>query len=331
MKILKRIVLTLFFPVAMFFVMWAICAANPKCYVDGKFIFLTSDMVRKVFLATCQSTCVALAIWLQLKNGRFDFSGGASMILTAIIAGTIGLNAHSPMLTLVLCTVIGIAVSLVVAAVYSFGRLPIVIATIGVTLLFESLTYIVCGGAGISSFFQNSELAIFGHAPFAIVPTLIAVVAFVVYDQFTAAGRKGKVLAKNQSAGVNIGINETKNVFVSYVFRGIIIGMAALIYVSQNQVLPQSGLATSGIMFSYIVPVYMGTFIGLASTDYIGIIMAATGMALLNYGLSCINLGAGGMQQIILGVFVLGFYSFSARMNDLTKLIKKLTKKEIAA
>lgn len=331
MKLLKKAALTLLFPVLMFFVMWAVCAANPKCYVNGTLIYLNPDLARKVFLTACQSTCVALAIWLQLKNGRFDFSGGASMILTAIIAGTIGYQAKSPILTMVVAVVVGIALSMVVAAVYSFGRLPIVIATIGVTLLFESLTYVVCGGAGISSFYQSADMTVFGRVPFAIIPAGIAIVTFLVYDQLTAAGRKGKILKHNQSAGVNIGIDEVKNCFVSYVFRGIIIGMAAVIYVSQNQVLPQSGLATSGIMFSYIVPVYMGMFIGLASTDYIGIVMAAIGMAILNYGLSCMNLGAGGMQQIIMGVFVFGFYTFSAQLGNISKLFAKLTRKEKAA
>ncbi len=331
MKILKKIVLTLLFPALMFFTMWLVCAFNPKCYVNGSFIFLTSDMVRKVFLTTCQSTCVALAIWLQLKHGRFDFSGGASMVLAAIVAGYWGIQTGSVAVLFIVAAVVGVLVSLVVAAVYSFGRLPIVIATIGVTLLFESLTYLICGGAGITSVYQTESLSTFGRAPWAIIPVLVSVAAFVLYDTYSSEGRKGKILAKNQSAGVNIGINEVKNVFASYVYRGIIVGMAAVIYVSQNQVQPQSGLATSGIMFSYIVPVYMGTFIGLASTDYIGIIIASLGMAIMNYGLSCMNLGAGGMQQIIMGVFVFGFYSFSAQLSNIQKLFAKLFgKKQIA-
>lgn len=331
MKLLKKIVVTLLFPVLIFLAMWAICAANPKCYVDGKFIFLGVDLVRRVFLTACQSTCVALAIWLQLKNGRFDFSGGASMILTAIVAGSICQMTRSPWLMMVVAIVVGVVVSLGVAAVYAFGRLPIVIATIGVTLLYESMTYLIFGGNGVGTMYSDPALSIFGRAPMAIIPTAIAVATYIIYDQFTAAGRKGKVLKNNQSAGVNIGIDEMKNCFISYIYRGIIVGMAAVIYVSQNQVLPQSGLATSGIMFSYIVPVYMGMFIGLATRDYIGIIMAAIGMAILNYGLSCMNLGAGGMQQIIMGLFVFGFYSFSAQLGNITKLFAKLTKKQVAA
>jgi ABC-type dipeptide/oligopeptide/nickel transport system permease subunit len=112
-------------------------------------------------------------------------------------------------------------------------------------------------------------------------------------------------------------------------FTGAIVGLAATIYVSQNQVLPQSGLSTAGIMFSYIVPVYMGMFIGLASNDVIGISIAAVGMAIFNYGLNCMNLGGGGWQQIIMGVFVMCFYTFSAQLNNIKAFFRR--KKEAVA
>jgi hypothetical protein len=36
------------------------------------------------------------------------------------------------------------------------------------------------------------------------------------------------------------------------------------------------------------------------------------------------------MQQVIMGVFVLGFYSFSAQLGNIRKLFAKLTKKVVA-
>jgi len=181
-------------------------------------------------------------------------------------------------------------------------------------------------GNGMIAFYYDPVTSIFGRVPLIFIPTLLAVAVFLIYDHKTAAGRKGKVLSNNQNAGVNIGIDEKKNVLVSYVFSGIIIGLAATIYVSQNAVVAQSGLSTSGILFSYIVPVFMGTFIGLASNDVIGICIAAIGLSIMNYGLNCLNLGAGGWQQIILGVFVLGFYAFEAKSHQITKLFAKLKK-----
>ncbi len=326
MKLVKKVVLTLLFPVLMFLVMLAITASNPKCYVNGNFIFLSSDLTRYVITNACMTICVALAIWLQLKGGRFDFSGGASMVLTAIIAGNIGFNAQSPVLALVVAIACGVVLSVITGLVYVYGRMPIIITTIGMTLLYESLTYLVFNGRGMIAFYQVAQTSVFGRVPLVFVPTLLAVIVFLVYDNLTVAGRKGKILSNNQSAGVNIGIDEKKNVLVSYVFTGIIIGLAATIYVSQNSVVAQSGLSTSGILFSYIVPVFMGMFIGLASNDVIGICVAAVGLAIMNYGLNCLNLGAGGWQQIILGAFVLGFYAFEAKLPDIVRLFSKLKK-----
>ncbi len=328
MKLTKRIFLSLLFPVLMFLVMWAITAANPACYVNGKFIFLGFDLVRFVILNACQSICVALAIWMQLKNGRFDFSNGAAMILTAIIAGNVGTMTGSPWLTMLVAVVCGIALCAITAAVYMLGRLPIVIATIGMTLLYESLTYLIFGGGGVSNFFQNNKLSVFGHLPGVLLPMALAMGIFLFYSNCTVTGRKAKILANNQSAGVNIGIWEEANVSQTAMFTGAIVGLAATIYVSQNSVAPQASLSTAGIMFSYIVPVYMGMFIGLASNDVIGISIAAVGMAIFNYGLNCMNLGGGGWQQIIMGVFVMGFYTFSAQLNNIRAALGRLLKKE---
>ncbi len=331
MSIVKKILLSLLFPVLMLAAMTAITASNPACYVDGKYIFLGEDLVRFVIMNACQSICVALAIWMQLKNGRFDFSNGAAMILTAIIAGHIGLMTNSPLVTMAVAIFCGILLCAFTAAVHMLGRLPVVIATIGVTLLYESMTYLVFKGEGISNFYQNDVLSVFGRVPGVLVPTVMAVIIFLFYTNFTVTGRKGKILANNQSAGVNIGIWEEANVSQTGMFTGAIVGLAALIYVSQNSVAPQSSLSTAGIMFSYIVPVYMGMFIGLASNDVIGICIAAVGMAIFNYGLNCMNLGGGGWQQIIMGLFVMGFYSLSAQLDRFKKLAARFRKRTTAA
>ena len=331
MKIIKKVFLTLLFPVLMYLAMLIITSNDPDCYVNGKNVFLNTDIIRFVIQNACQSVCVALAIWMQLKNGRFDFSNGASMILAAIIAGHVGTMANSPIVAFLVAVVCGVVLCGVTSVVYMVGRLPIVIATIGCTLLYESLTYLVFGGGGIITFYQNTSLSVFGHLPGVLLPTALAMILFIVFNEMTVSGRKGKILSNNQSAGVNIGIYEQENVSRTYLFSGIIVGLAAIIYVSQNPVYPQSALSTSGIMFSYIVPVYMGMFIGLASNNVIGIAIAAIGMQILNYGLNCMNLGAGGWQQIIMGVFVMCFYTLSAQLDNLKALCRKIFKKEALA
>ena len=261
MKAVKKVLLSLVFPVLMFVVMLVITMNSDKCIVNGRNIFLGKDLVKQVVINSCMTVCVALAIWLQLKNGRFDFSGGASMVLAAIGAGYVGQHTGSMWAAFATAIALGVVLSMGTAIVYIVGRLPIIICTIGMTLLYESLTYLLFGGQGIRGFYSTPALSQMGRMPLVLLPAVLAMILFVVYTYFTASGRRGKILANNQSAGVNIGINENKNVFVSYIFSGLIIGLAAIVYISQNDVTPQSGLATSSIMFSYIVPVFMGTFI----------------------------------------------------------------------
>ena len=248
------------------------------------------------------------------------------MILSAIAAGTIGKATGSPMVAIFVAAVMGVGLCVLTGLVYIYSRVPIIICTIGMTFLYESLTYITFGGNGVRGFYSNTSLSYFGRIPGIFIPAGLAIAFFVIYNYFTVSGRSSKILANNQLSGVNVGIKEKKEVLISYIFTGLIIGMAAIIYTSRNDIAAQSGLSTSGILFSYIVPVFMGMFIGLASCDVVGIMMAAIGMEIMNYGLKCMNLGAGGWQQIIFGMFVLGFYTFSSQSNKIAAFFNERKK-----
>ena len=51
-------------------------------------------------------------------------------------------------------------------------------------------------------------------------------------------------------------------------------------------------------------------------------------MEFLNYGLDCLGVGAGGYQQIIFGMFMLGFYAFSAQSGNIKKFSEKFLQKK---
>lgn len=306
--ILKRIFLTMLFPLVIYVVMFILTRSRGITYYG-----LTVDMWRTVLVNSSMTGVAALAIWLQVKNGRFDFSGGATMVLTAILAGNIVIQNHQgPVVYLILCILFAMILCTITGIIYIVGRLPIMICTIGVALLYESITYLVFDAQGLIMM-SNTKLTIFGRMPYILIVLVIALFVFVGYSYFTVSGKRAKLLANNQQAAVNIGINEKKNVIQTFVVCGVLLGCAAAIYGSNNTVAPQSGLSTANTLFSNIIPAFMGMFVGAASVDAIGVVVAAFGMEILNYGLSCLGYGAGGWQQIIVGSFMLLFYTITAQ------------------
>ena len=308
LNFIKRFLLTILFPLVIYVVMYIIVRSRGVTYYG-----INKDMWRTVLINTSMTSVAALAIWTQIKNGRFDFSGGATMVLSAIIAGNISLDLKlSPVLYLVLCIAIGAVLSTLTGLIYTLGRLPIMICTIGVALLYESITYLVYDAEGLNMM-SNTSLTLFGRMPYILIVLGVALAIFLVYCYLTVPGRRAKLLANNQQAGVNIGIKENKNVIQTFFMCGLLLGCAAAIYGSNNTVAPLAGLSTANTLFSNIIPAYMGMFVGAASVDAVGVVLASLGMAILNYGLSCIGLGAGGWQSIIIGTFMLAFYTLTAQ------------------
>ena len=320
LTILKKTLLTLVFPVGMFLVMWLITSV---CGVNN---FVSPIIMRQVLTDGALTSIIALAIYLQFKNGRFDFSGGATMILTAIIAGNVTYSSGGNVfMFLVLCVAVGIVLSLITSIIYSFSRVPVIICTIAVTLVYEAITYLVFDAKGLNII--SYDISNFGKFPFIFIPLAIAMLIFLFYSNFTVEGKRGKLLSMGQRSAVNIGISEKKNVVACYLVTGIILGLGVLVYGSQNIISPQSNLSTSSILFSYIVPVFIGMFLGNASVDAVGIMVASVGMAIMNSGLDCLGVGGGGVQQIIFGVFMLAFYAFSGQFHKIKALFMRKTLK----
>lgn len=309
LNILKRIFLTILFPLLMFVVMFILSAAMGSTSFNSSW-----HMWRTILVGTSSTAIAALAIWLQVKNGRFDFSGGSVMVLSAIVAGNFAnRGGYNGWVYLIVCVGIAMLLCLFTSLVYIFGRLPINICTIGVALLFESITYMVYDGEGINML-SVERLTMWGKMPYILILLVVCVAVFIVYNYLTVAGKRSKVLANNQQAAVNVGVKENANVILTFLVCGFLLGVAACILASRENVPPQAGLATAGTLFSNIIPAYMGMFVGMASVDAVGVVMAALAMEILNYGLGAIGYSNGGWQQIIIGTFMLLFYAFTAQL-----------------
>ncbi len=325
-NISKRVGGTLILPLGMFFAMMILC------YSHGKMYYGTWLMWQTLMVDIAVSVSCALGIGLQFKNGRFDFSGGAIMLLSGIIAGNMARNnENNIVLMIVLSMLFCILLSLVVALLYVYGRLPIIIATIGMALLYESVTCLVYSGTGIN-LVTNMTLRKFATFPFVLIPLVLSVLIYAFYSRFTVAGKQGTLLANNQQSAVNIGINEKKNVIVSYLFSGILFGLATIIWIGKDMHKASfSSLTTVGELFSNILPVFIGLMLIGFCGDTIGIIMGSITLCLLSYALKAVfaNDMGSALTTIITGVFILLLNVVSAQgMNWIRAIGKQLRRKK---
>lgn len=319
---IKKIAGTLMLPVIMYLIVMVACLANGKTYF-GSWAMWKSLMVNIAVSVTC-----AMGIGLQFKCGRFDFSGGAIMLLAAILAGNTAKSmGNSPIVFAALCLVLCVAFSLLVGLVYIYGRLPIVIATIGMALLYESVTCLVFRGAGIN-LVSNTTLKAFSSYPLVLVPTVCAIAVYYFFGNVTVSGRQSVLLSMNQQAAVNIGVNENKNVLVSYLFSGLIFGFATMIYASTGlHDASYSSLTTVGELFSNILPVFIGLMLGSFCNDTIGTLMGSITLCLMSFGLTTVISSEMGnsISMILTGVFVLVINVASGQGAKIIAMLKRQT------
>lgn len=307
-------------PAMMYFAMMILCYANGKMYY-GTWLMWQTLIVDIAISVSC-----ALAIGLQLKNGRFDFSGGAIMLIAAIVAGNIAKEHQDNIILMsLICMGACILLSLVVALIYIFGRLPVIIATIGMALVYEAITCIMYGGTGIN-LVSNMSLRKFVTVPYVLIPLIGSILVYAFYSHLTVTGKQGTLLANNQVTAVNIGINEKKNVVISYLFSGILFGFATIIWIAKDMHNASfSSLTTVGELFSNILPVFIGMMLIKYCGDTIGIIMGALTLCLLSYGMEAVfsmELGSA-ITVIITGIFILLLNIISSQGGNVMRFIRK--------
>lgn len=300
-NLMKKMIGSLILPVTVFVVMYIFTHSNGKQY------FGTWAMWETLIVDIAVASVMALGIGLQFNNGRFDFSGGSIMLLSAIIAGNTARIADNNILLFFIISILSsVLLSSIVGLIYVYGRLPIQVATIAMTLFYEGISTIIFNGGGVN-IVGNMTLNRFSVYPNVLVPFLGAVFIYHVYNTYTVSGRQSELLANNQQSAVNIGINEEKNVLISFVVSGLIFGLATTIFASTGiRQAAFTPLASVQSLFSNILPVFIGLMLARFSGKTLGIIFGAVSLSILNYGLSIVFTAEMGsaITNIISGIFI---------------------------
>ena len=317
-KLGKQTAATLTIPVIVYIIMLIACGAKGTL-----FNIFTGPALSSILPDTMYMTIVAFGIGFQLKYGRFDFCGGALIVVSAMLGAQITDMTDGGIPVLVISSVlISVVLSVINATVYSWLKIPISVVSLAMAYFFEAIPGIVLGGDTAPTLIYDNAFNALSSLPVTLIPFAIACVLYFCYDKYTTIGRQSVLLARNQGAAVNIGINEKKNVIVCYIISGIFFGLAGAIYATENVLLPiTSPLQTAGTLFSNIIPSLVGLFLSRFIDDTLGTIVGAFTITLFYYGLDSIGV-LGGMQTILYAVFLAAFIFISGFWDQIIAFFK---------
>lgn len=296
----KRYAMTLLFPLGMYAVFAMITL------IIGNESFFTAYTTEGMIHDTVQNTIIALAIAIPLSGGRWDFGPGAIIMLGAIIGGNLGMRLHLGSIGVLLCCVAAcVCLALIEAVFYVTLRVPNMIISMGIVMVYEAVSGLLNQGLGVNFFANDTaytqELLRINQFPMIYI-LLVAVLLgtwFLLYK--TKFGYDTRSLGANAKLAVNAGVNEKKNIILTYLLVGALLGCAAMLGACQSKVEPANNLSSTSLMFGSMAPVLIGLFLGGFTNMPWGIFVGAFGMEIFTYGLNAFGIDSS-IQTIVTGI-----------------------------
>ncbi|ULO06546.1 hypothetical protein H1230_26670 [Paenibacillus sp. 19GGS1-52] len=284
--------------------------------------YATSGAFDRIIRSSVLSTIIAYAIALPLSGARWDFAPGIIIILSGIIGCNLAINMDAGPLTLLLLTVgIAIVLSLLEGVLYLAIRVPTIILSLGVVMVYEALSGVVYGGSG-TQLYMHSQLTVFARAPWIYIVLAVIMVLFYLLLGRTKFGYDTRSLAANPRQAVNRGVKEKKNIMMTYLVVGVLLGVAAVINASTVLVSPANNLSSTMLMFSSMGPVLVGLYLARFSNIPLGIFAGALGMNALSYGMVILGIDSS-MQTVNLGVFIVAFMGYTSNQEKIREFFKE--------
>ena len=297
----KRAFAVIALPLFVYLLFGGICAVLK---IPG---FSSASNMQVVIRTMIYNSFITWAFAFNLGNGRFDFSIGAVMVLSNIMAVQLtqlwGLNAVGMLAMFILC---GLALGAVSGVLYIILKVSPMVSSIGVTMIFEAFTSILTSGKGVIMIGRN-DLLIYATFP-AILILCVAVLAVVIFiTRYTAFGYHHNALGGGQAVSVSVGINEKKNALFCYILAGGLMACAGIINFSVlGTCQPKTGLSSSSYMMNAFLPLFIGIALSRYTDRSFGIMIGALTQALITSGFTKLGISST-LQSVLNAVIVLGF------------------------
>ncbi len=278
---------------------------------------------------------LGMGVLFNMKIGNWDFSIGARVVLTTILAGNfamqittalgLGVAGFVPVL-IILSVLIGIVLGVIVGAAYYFLQIPTLIVSIGLMLIMESFTRILFNGAGTHI---SPGYMVLGKTPWDLILFAVAFVFASILYYKRKIGYSVRAVGSNPIVAKTNGINPKFMKAEALAVSGIFAGLYSLMSLSATgvQSAVQGTMGSAAAVFDAMMCVLIGMSIAGKGNIMFGVFAGAVVAQILKMGMMAIGLPTT-FNKVVIGVFVVIFMVGSSRSDLFRKLGAKLRRKK---
>ncbi len=278
----------------------------------GKPGFAQGPYLQTILYTTVYTSMISLAMAYNLISGRFDFTVGSTLVLSAIIGGNLaksmGLGAWGMLGMMVL---VGAVMGVLSGLVYVLLGLPPMIISIGLAMVYEAIGFSLNKTQGVNLIGKFSLLVFAQPVKLIILISSVLVLGVIIFE-YTRFGYNYHAIASGQKIAVDTGLNEKSNAVICWGISGSLLGISAAIFISKFGTLsPEVGLGSAQYFMGAFLPIFIGGALRRYSNLTIGVIIGALISAMLSS--SFVKLGLNNSAQTILnGLSVLAILIYTA-------------------
>lgn len=204
LRFVKNMAFTLMIPVTVYVILKILCI------MFGDSGFATGSDISTIIYTAIYTSMISLAMSFNIFSGRFDFSAGATIVLSTILGGNIAKNYNMNASGLFITVVItGMILGTISGLVYISMKLPPMITSLGLAMIYEAITLIFNESKGISMIGKFKVLVFAGQPQLWIILITVMVVCIFIF-KYSKFGYDYHALSNGQKIALDIGINEKK-------------------------------------------------------------------------------------------------------------------------
>ncbi len=260
---------------------------------------------------TIQTGLIALAVSYNLTSGRFDFSVGATLVLSTIMGGMLTLQFNlGPIAMLLLCLLFGAILGGLGGALYTILRIPPMVVSLGVAMIYEAIGFLISKGAGVK-LLGKSNLMIWSKQPYIYILCIAILAVLILILNYTKFGYDNRALSTGQEIAVNIGIKEKKNAIICYIIAGALLAGSGVISISiLGTMSPEMSLSSLSYIQNAFLPMFIGNMLAKHADRNTGVLIGALTQATITAAFGKLAIGSS-WSNILNGLIVLAFFAYS--------------------